>query len=70
MSPTSSPPTPTRVSQVPVSGGVNIPVARGEWATLSGQFPMPRAKWEKFLHMLEEMEFALVEDEGPPDVEA
>jgi hypothetical protein len=45
------------------AGGVHVPIARGEWATIVGSFPMPRAKWKRFLHMLSEMEFALVEDE-------
>jgi hypothetical protein len=57
-----------RVIQPPfVEHGVRVPVARGEWATINGVFPMPRAKWDKFLEMLAAMEFALVTDEEPEE---
>ncbi|HUZ90055.1 MAG TPA: hypothetical protein VMU49_09555 [Candidatus Acidoferrales bacterium] len=49
-----------------VGAEVQVPIARGEWATIVGPFPMPKPKWDKFLEMLKTMEFALVE-EGTDD---
>jgi hypothetical protein len=43
---------------------IRVPVARGEWVTITGDFPMPKAKWDKFLEMLTAMEFALVNDDA------
>lgn len=47
---------------------IQLPIARGQWATLEAPFPLSREAWERMVQILEVMKPSLVEmDEAPAE---